>query len=700
MEGGLEAEALGQTIGALAYAYKEIPSPIYLAKAKLYADWLLQFQDPTVGNAVLYEYNNATQTFDDKTGTTISGWVLWGMSVLYDITNNATYKTFLDKLMDCLVNDNWLWNSTQQTWDDWYDKVTGWTYATSNAWAMKTGAAIAGLSAYYRYVEQNATVKSVIQTFYDNHFPDAYNAYRMGTDTEQTMYNAWGMYEAWQAFNNVTYRDEFIDMVPNFYHAYNQINSNGSINNYPYLCDTSSWDYLDGWGGQVGLPLLMISYETSPTTLKQKAFEKYVFDWINLAKGEWAVEFRVNNPAITDKSWSTGSLFIHLGLLKYFKQFVTDPYVFLTDAEITATSYSADVLTFTVSASSETTSTTQAYVGSKGKPLWVSINGTQQVEGTTWTYNETLNEVTIWLNHTTPTLDVKLSWAAHSLIVDVFQNDIPINANISLFDANMTEIETIPNATSHEWLLPEATYYTQASITYNEHPYSSNLFKVNLNNSTRLAINFQFSNLTIHVTDIHNQPLENALILLKRETEIRGIFSNKSGTVTIEAYYGNWTIRIRWMNVMVGESTIAINDAKTELTIKSNVGNLTINVTDPYGQPIKTNVTLTNTTYRLSISKTLNGTTTTTTFTQIPLINYTLTIENEYGTQTYTIDTTQTKQINIKTTILTTKQEEKTIYILIGTIIGALITATTAYMLNKKRRKTKPLSTTHQAPPP
>lgn len=699
MEGNLETEALGQSIGALAYLYKEVPSPTYLAKAKLYADWLLQFQGLTgMGDGIVYYYDNATSTFDDKLSTTVNGWVLWGMSVLYDLTSNATYKTFCDNLFNTMTADAWLWNSTWSNWDQYYDNVTGWIYATASAYSMLSGASMAGLGAYYRYVEANSTAEARVNNFYSNAVDDSMNKHKMGSDTEQTMYNVWGLYESWQAFSNTTYRDEIVGMISEFYHAYSEINSNASINRYGWYSKTDSFDFLDGWGGQAGLPILMIDYETSASTFKQKAFEKYVFDYINLAKGDaWLMEYHINEAGTADKSWSTGSLFIALGLLKYFKQFVTDPYILLTDGEIKSSTYASDELTFNISGTE--TTMTQVYAANKGKPLFVLVNSTQQVEGTTWTYNDTLNEVTIRLNHTTSTFDVKLSWVAYSLVVDVFRNSIPTNANISLFNENMTEIETFQDVTSHEWLLPEGTYYSQAFITYNGYSYSSDLFEVNLSAFTWLAINFQFSNLTVLVTDIHNQPLENASIILIGETGIRLVSSNKSGSATIEAYYGNWTIVISWMRISVGASNIAINDAKVELTIKSKVGNVTINVTDPRGQPIKSNVTLTNAIYGLSLSGVLNGTTTTITFTQIPLVNYTLTIESEYGTQTYTVDTSQTRQIRIETTettYLTTSWEEKTTYFLIGTLTGALITAATIFIFIKKRRKAKPPSTTHQ----
>lgn len=421
MEGNLEAEALGQSIGALAYLYKEVSSPIYLTKAKLYADWLLQFQGLTgLGNGIAYDYNNATSTFDDFIGSTVSGWCLWGMSVLYDITQNSTYKTFSDNLFDTMVSDTWFWNSTVHMWDTNYDNVTGWNYAGSSGFSMSSGGSTAGIGAYYRYVEQNSTAETIVNDWYANIVTDANNAFKMGTDFEQSMYNAWGMYEIWQAFSNTTYRDEIIGMMGQFYHAYSEINANASINNYPVFAKQDSFNHLDGWGGQVGLPMLMVDYETSSSTLKQKAFEKYVFDYVNIAKGDaWLMEFRINDATTTDKSWSTGSLFLSLGLLKYMKRFVDEPFILLSDGEITSTSYSGSALSFTVSGTG--TTTTEVYGNGAGKP--VKIEGADS-----WTWDPS-GLITVTIEHSS-NRDIVVSWrggasSSFELRVHVSMNKFP-----------------------------------------------------------------------------------------------------------------------------------------------------------------------------------------------------------------------------------------------------------------------------------
>jgi len=370
--GNLEAESIGQTVGALCYLYKETPAPSYLAKARLYADWIIQWQSLAgMGDGLVQDYNNATSTFDDTIRTTHNGWVLWGVSVLYNITENSTYKTFCDNLMDCLVSDTWLWNSTVKMWDLQYDNVTGWTYASSCVWSMASASCMAGLGSYYRYVDQNSTVKTVIETFYGNVVEDSNNAFKKGSDTEQTMYASWGLYECWQAFSNTTYKNEVINRISEFYHAYSEINSNASINKYNHYCKTDSWSFLDGWGLQCGLPLLMVDYETESTTFKQKAYEKVVFDYISLAKGDaWLMEYDINNVADPDRAWSAGSLFISLSLLKYMKRFVNEPYILASDAKVTSMSVGSEGLTFVVDGSG--TSTTEVYCDGKGEPKSVT----------------------------------------------------------------------------------------------------------------------------------------------------------------------------------------------------------------------------------------------------------------------------------------------------------------------------------------
>lgn len=275
-----------------------------------------------------------------------------------------------------------------------------------------------------------------------------------------------------------------------------------------------------------------------------------------------------------------------------------------------------------------------------------------------------------------------------SLSVNTFKNDIPIVSNITLFDENQTIIETVKKVSSYDWLLPIGIYHVQASILYNEFVYTSERIKMYLTEYTELGIPFQFSNLTVSCVDVDNRPLQDCTLLFKRENEERTNRTDSLGSTVVEAYYGNWTIEAYWMGVPVGEINVEVYKQKVEVNIQCTVGDFVVIVVNQYGDLVKANVTLTNTTYELSFSGYLDGVIENLTFVQIPLIGYTLGIKDDFETGTYFVDTSENRQIRLEVSeIMRMVWVEKVAYIFIGAFIGLII----AWLIMRRRLRVKNL---------
>lgn len=267
------------------------------------------------------------------------------------------------------------------------------------------------------------------------------------------------------------------------------------------------------------------------------------------------------------------------------------------------------------------------------------------------------------------------------LTVNTFRNNNPITSNIKLFDENIELIETANNVSFHSWLLPSGTYYVQASIFYNDFVYTSKCIQIDLIDYVELAISFLFGNLRVTCLDIENRPLQNCNLIFTRQDETRERYTDSFGLVTLDAYYGNWTIQAYWMGVLVGEKNVNVNETEVDTVLQCNVGDLTVIVVDQFGHPIEANVTLRNDAYNLTYSGHIQKPMESITFTQIPLIDYNLTIKDDFGTEIYFVETRQTRQIRIEVLPLSQKLLYVTIGILAGILIGALI------VLITKRRK-------------
>lgn len=270
------------------------------------------------------------------------------------------------------------------------------------------------------------------------------------------------------------------------------------------------------------------------------------------------------------------------------------------------------------------------------------------------------------------------------LSVYASKNEAPITANITLFNRNMLPIETVTEVSCYEWHLHPGKYYVQASILYGSHLFVSELAEVNLAEHVFLSINFLFGNLTVLCVDKENRPLANCTLTFSNVQEKYEKDTDASGITTLEVYYGNWTIKAYKMGVPVGEAKVVVNQTKMDLTIPCTVGDITVIVCDQRG-PIEASVSLKSIEYGIAFSGVIRRPMENITFTQIPLLNYTLTMESPSQTQTFTVDTTKNRQIQVIHTSVTEVVEtvwyEIVVYLLIGTLLGALAT----WLLAKKR---------------
>lgn len=270
------------------------------------------------------------------------------------------------------------------------------------------------------------------------------------------------------------------------------------------------------------------------------------------------------------------------------------------------------------------------------------------------------------------------------LTVNTSKNNNPITSDIKLFDENKTMIGTANSVSSYSWLLPSGTYYVQALIFYKDFVYTSEQVQVDLTDYIELAINFLFGNLTVSCLDIENRPLQNCTVEFNRQDETREKYTDSFGLTTLEAYYGNWTIKAYWMGVLVGEKNININQSKVDVTLICSVGDFTVVVVDQFGQPIEANITLKNDAHSLTFSGRIQKPMENITFTQIPLIDYNLIIRDDFGTEIYSVNTEQTRQIQIEVLPLS----QKLLYIIIGILAGIVI-GSLGVSIIKRRKETE-----------
>jgi len=290
-------------------------------------------------------------------------------------------------------------------------------------------------------------------------------------------------------------------------------------------------------------------------------------------------------------------------------------------------------------------------------------------------YNRALNEAEVrFLSGIRP---------PYSLGVHVSKNYQESVANITALDESKTIIGAVEGYSSYSWIVDSVLYYLQASISHIDFICTSEEIEVAVLGDTDVAINFPFSDLSVSCVDIENQPLDDCTIIFTRENEEQTTSTNSSGLVTIETYYGNWSVEAFWMDVPVGEEHIMVNQSQTVLNLQCLVGDFTVFAVNSFGNPVEADVTLSNESFDLSLSDHHQKTQGNLTFSQIPLLTYDLIMSGEFGTQNYQVDVSQTRQTQIETSPLFSKA----IFIIIGVAIGIVI-AFIGKMVFAKRQTT------------
>jgi hypothetical protein len=271
------------------------------------------------------------------------------------------------------------------------------------------------------------------------------------------------------------------------------------------------------------------------------------------------------------------------------------------------------------------------------------------------------------------------------LTVSTLRNNGTTFSDITLSDENLSEIEVVKNASSHQWLLHGGIYYVQASIFYKSHTYTCENVCVNLTKDTQVSMNFFFANLSISCVDIENHPLPNCTLIFRRQDEEYTGATDEFGLQTLEAYFGNWTVVAYWMGVLVGEANISVDQSMTNSTLQCNVGDLAISAFDQNGGAVEASVFLTNYEYSLTFSGIIQKSKENITFAQVPLINYSLIVEDNYETQTRVVDTSQTRYVQAT---LTHRREVVELGLFeIAIIVGTVLALIAVPAIIKKRHR-------------
>jgi len=398
----LEAEVLGQTVFALTIAYEQTNFSFYLAEAKKLADWLLQFQEQNgLGRGGFHIYYEPVGWWKDMQ-TIYDGWILAGLSYLYGVTSNTTYKTSCDLSQNYLTGI--MWNDGLNVFNNGFNNNTQTVVNGTGYSTMREGAGSVGLATYYRFVSQNGTVlnklNAVLTTIlnkasYKNDMAYATNQW------EDNSYQLWGMWQAYKATSNTTYRDSFLNVTKICVGTYMKHPSlNGSATrhqSYQYHWGTTN-NYQDGWGLHNTLPLFYLANEIEPQAYFVNASELSLFNHLRLtqtSEGAW----QRDSSTYSDRQYYGTPAFVVLGSQLYHLNKGTDLYVPASTGRVLNISTTADTMTLTISGTG--TTTTYVYCGSNGQPTTVT--------GATYSYDASSTVLTLTVTHSS-SQEVVLDW--------------------------------------------------------------------------------------------------------------------------------------------------------------------------------------------------------------------------------------------------------------------------------------------------
>lgn len=324
---GLESQSLGQTLFALATAYNVTKSVYLKTKIDAYTLWIDRLRSQTQYKGIRNYFFNNSIAFSTSAETLQNGWVLAGVSYMYNITGETIYKNIADDIRTMLVDQ--LWNSTT----NWFNKGINTENGGISTYSWRNdiqGSAVLGLSAYYRLVSANETVRDCVQkclnTQLTKPFSSAHEAFT-SFNFEYDSYMHWGYYEAYKAFHNDIYW-KYALAQSQINLAYNMVYLNGSMgyrNNFVPMSQDSQYGYLDEWGATSSLLLLLFLNEETGDSKILQSFRKTMFDHIAMVKTSlWLVSRYRNAPTssyeaqFNTKSWQPTQAFIYTSLVKYY----------------------------------------------------------------------------------------------------------------------------------------------------------------------------------------------------------------------------------------------------------------------------------------------------------------------------------------------------------------------------------------------
>ena len=400
----LESEILGQTLFNYALAYNASKDSFMLDRIHKIIDVLYILQNTTyAGGGIRKNYYNATGLFSDYMHSGHSGWGLLGLSTFYAIEANATVKTLADGIRQFLINK--MWDATNN-WFDSYVQISTSTITDATFWDAQISApATAGLSAYYRFVSANATVLARINSSLNKAYSARYN--RVGNtnfDVEGQSYIARAFYETYKVTSNATYYHTQLNAY--YYKAMNhELVGNGSFTSNPAYGQKNSSTYLENGANVLFTLQLLQNYQDTNNPLMLALIQKTLRDYLYQVYTYQVSRYKNSGTTNDNVVFSDMQAYIFTILTKYYYQIYqpSNPYLISTTQEITATSYSSNQLSFTVSAPSGTTSTTKVYVGDKG-------NATEVWGATSWNYNATSKILSVTRLHTVAAVGISVFW--------------------------------------------------------------------------------------------------------------------------------------------------------------------------------------------------------------------------------------------------------------------------------------------------
>ena len=413
----LESEVLGHFLYAGSYIYNLTGYTFILTELEDTWLWLKQMQylnQSSLGYGGIYQCCS-TGTMAGTFKDTYLGWLLAGMSAYYSISANATLKTRINLLRAFLCNV--LWDDT----NDWFDTAldpTDDSITQATQWlTMPNGAILTGLGTYLRYVETNSTVESIINQCYSK------GAIRTGGNAganiftwagenqhENTMYNLHGMYQCWQATDNVTYRQEFLN-VTNIAFGQSMNSQNGSMFQRLDFCASPNpvedKRKFDGWGMACQMPLLFWAYDYEADShildlIKLMLYETFYEGWSIPAFNGIRRYYGIDAGAWQNQSYVLANTFIYWAGIRYLQSQATQPYGVSINQRnaLTAEQYAGKQLSLQIDGTG--TSTTHVDCADEGEPLEVT-------GATTWNYNNGVNLLTLTVDHAS-TRDVTIKW--------------------------------------------------------------------------------------------------------------------------------------------------------------------------------------------------------------------------------------------------------------------------------------------------